>query len=138
MNLSNTLTLYAAAELRRPLLHEPDRQKTVCVDFDGVLSASDGPYHPSHFGPPLDRGLRLLRELLDKGYHVVILTARKETDLVALWLSHHGFPNMFVTNHKVAAVAYIDDRAISFADDSNVEDILKYVESPEKTLKLRA
>lgn len=138
MNLSSTLYLYAATELRRPLLNEPDRQKTVCVDFDGVLSASDGPYLKNHFGPPIKEGFRLLRMLLDKKYHVVILTARKETDAVALWLSHHGFPNMFVTNEKIPAISYIDDRALSWALDSNAEDIMKYVESPEAVLKLKA
>jgi len=138
MNLSHTITIFAATELRRPLLHEPDRQKTVCVDFDGVLSESVGPYTKDHFGPPIPEGFKLLRALLDRGYHVVILTARKETDMVALWLSNHGFSNMFVTNQKIPAVAYIDDRAISFADDSDAEDILKCVESPEEVLKLKA
>lgn len=138
MNLSNTLVIYAATELRRPLLNEPGRQKTVCVDFDGVLSESSGPYAPDHFGPPISEGIKLLRILLDKGYDVKILTARKETDLVANWLREHGFPGMFVTNRKIPAVAYIDDRAISFADDSKAEDILKYVEDPAATLRLKA
>lgn len=139
MNLSNTMNIFAATEeLRRPLSHETDRQKTVCIDFDGVLSASDGPYSRAHFGPPVPQGFKLLRGLLDNGYQVVVLTARKETDLITLWLSNHGFPNMVVTNHKVPAIAYIDDRAISFADDSDASNILKYVESPEEVLKLKS
>lgn len=30
------------------------------------------------------------------------------------WLNNNGFPSMKVTNRKVPAVAYIDDRAIQF------------------------
>jgi hypothetical protein len=139
MNLSNTMAIFAATEeMRRPLSNEAERQKTVCLDFDGVLSASDGPYARGHFGPPVPQGFKLLRGLLDNGYQVVILTARKETDLVTLWLSNHGFPGMVVTNHKIPAIAYIDDRAISWADDSDADDVLKYVESPQTVLKLKS
>jgi hypothetical protein len=42
-----------------------------------------------------------------------------------------------VTNHKIPARAYIDDRALPWGDDSKAEDFLEYVKSPKKTLELK-
>lgn len=116
-----------ANDVRPELLNAPNHWKTICMDFDGVLCESKGPYSRDHFGPPIKEGIRLLSILKKQGYNVVILTARKETDSVAGWLKRQGFPNLLVTNHKVPAVAYIDDRALSWDDDSKAEDILKAI-----------
>lgn len=127
MNLHSTLTIYAA-ELRRPLSHAPENEQTVAIDFDGPLSKADGPYFRGHFGPPNQEGLKLLGMLIGMGYHVVIFTARKETDLVATWLKQQGFSNLVVTNTKPVAIAYVDDRAISFGDNSTADEILQHIQ----------
>jgi hypothetical protein len=46
---------------------------------------------------------------------------------VALWLKKQGFRNMLVTNHKVPAIAYVDDHAIHFPDDAKADDMLKLI-----------
>ncbi len=110
-------------------VHQPEQKtkewKHGCVDFDGVLAVHDGTYQPGKIGAPIPEGLRLLRMLLDQGYQVTILTARKETDLVARWLAAQGFPNMFVTNEKPPAQAYVDDRAVYWNPNANADEILK-------------
>lgn len=112
--------------------------KTVLIDFDGVLSETSGPYVRAHFGPPIEEGLKLLRLCLQNGFSVAIFTARKETDLVAKWLNEQGFPNMMVTNHKIPASAYIDDRAIPWSSKtSKADDAMKYIKDPKKTLELK-
>lgn len=137
MKLSGAIHIHAAtAELRRPLSNDNEKWKTVLVDFDGVLSESSGPYARDHFGPPMKEGFKLVQALLDRGFQVIVFTARKETDSVAVWLKDHGFPHMLVTNHKVAAIAYVDDRALPWGDDSKAEDLLPYIEDPKKTLDL--
>lgn len=50
---------------------------------------------------------------LRKKYKVVILTSRPK-EQVSRWLNNNGSPSMKVTNRKIPAVAYIDDRAIQF------------------------
>lgn len=120
---------------RRPLVNFPSHRKIVCVDFDGVLSNSVGPYWPGHFGTPIEEGLHLLSMLMQGGYKVVILTARKETDLVALWLRDHGFPGMFVTNHKVPALMYVDDRALRAIDGFRAENIFDEIKRREHSNK---
>jgi hypothetical protein len=112
----------------RELEHQANRDEVVCLDFDGVLTDSTGPYARGHFGKPIREGFSLLRLLLANGYTPVILTARKETDLVAGWLAAHGFPGLRVTNHKEPAIAYVDDRAIKFHGASNGLDIFKQIQ----------
>lgn len=109
-----------------------EHHNTVCVDFDGVICASDGPYTKDHFGPPIRSGIMLLRMLQRKGYDVVILTARKETDSVAVYLAHLGFPNMIVTNHKIPALAYVDDRAVHAHEGASALSMLREIEKRPK------
>lgn len=86
-------------------------KKTICVDFDGVLNEYDG-YEEGDLGEPLTGSKEFIKELRKK-YKVVILTIRPK-EQVSRWLNNNGFPSMKVTNRKVPAVAYIDDRAIQF------------------------
>lgn len=86
-------------------------KKTICVDFDGVLNEYNG-YEEGGLGEPLSGSQDFIKELRRK-YKVVILTSRPKEQVIN-WLSNNGFPSMKVTNRKVPAVAYIDDRAIRF------------------------
>ena len=134
MNLIQTIRFNA----QYPITHPDSEDTTVCLDFDGVLNKSEGPYQPAHFGPPIKEGLKLLKMCMAAGYSVVILTARKETDLVAGWFRDQGFPHMYVTNRKVPASSYVDDRAIPWNDkESKAEDVFRFVKNPRETLKLK-
>lgn len=86
-------------------------KKTICVDFDGVLNEYNG-YEEGNLGEPLSGSQDFIKKLREK-YKVVILTSRPKEQVIG-WLSNNGFPSMKVTNCKVPAVAYIDDRAIRF------------------------
>ena len=133
MNLNQTLNYRKELGPTHPDTH----YATVLIDFDGVLSESSGPYERNHFGPPSKEGLKLLRLCLQHKYSVVIFTARKETDSVAKWLDEHGFPNMLVTNHKIPASAYVDDRAIPWnSSKSTARKTIKYIRNPKAVLDL--
>lgn len=86
-------------------------KKTICVDFDGVLNEYNG-YEEGNLGEPLSGSQDFIKKLRGK-YKVVILTSRPKEQVID-WLGDNGFPSMKVTNRKVPAVAYIDDRAIRF------------------------
>lgn len=86
-------------------------KKTICVDFDGVLSEYNG-YEEGNPGEPLSASKEFIRQLRKK-YEVIILTSRPKEQVID-WLNNNGFPSMEVTNRKIPAVAYIDDRAIQF------------------------
>jgi hypothetical protein len=133
MNLIETIR----AMKERSITHPDSEDATVLLDFDGVLSESSGPFQRGHFGPPVPEGLKLLRLCLQHKYKVVIFTARKETDLVANWLRDQGFPHMYVTNHKIPASSYVDDRAIPWSTKkSKADDAIKFVRNPRATLGL--
>jgi hypothetical protein len=92
--------------------------KTVCVDLNGTLDTYTGWRGPDYWYPPRPGVDRFLGELHARGYRVVVLTTR-ETNGVWNWLRQHGLDQHVdeVTNKKVRAVAYVDDRAITFRGD---------------------
>jgi phosphoglycolate phosphatase-like HAD superfamily hydrolase len=95
-----------------------DEQKTIAVDFDGVLNQYTGYADSEKAPPPVKGSWKFLSNLRERGYKVVIHTARN-TDEVHSWLKEHGMKSLVdhVTNTKVPAHAYIDDRGIQHNGD---------------------
>lgn len=119
--------MFRPKDYGKPLIHEPARWKTVCVDFDGVLSHVSGPYTWGHIGAPREQGIKFLKMLRSEGYKVIILTARKETDLVEKWLAEQGVPGLIVTNHKPPAIAYVDDHALLWHDKQDAGKMMDLI-----------
>lgn len=107
--------------------------KTIAVDFDGVIHAySRGWQDGTIYDPPLPGALEALRTLMET-YAVFIHTTRDAVS-VATWIAERGFHTLIevdgpthlkrefwneqgvllVTDRKLPAVAYIDDRGIRF------------------------
>lgn len=90
---------------------------TVCIDFDGVLSAYKGWKGPEHTEPPVPGAKEFVQRLIDEGYKVMIHTTR-DMDVVSEWLSNYDFPEeVVIVNYKPPALVYIDDRAHRFDGD---------------------
>ena len=87
---------------------------TICIDFDGVLNNYKG-YKENELYTPRD-GAKEFIDTLSETYYIVIFTARP-TDQVREWLEKYDFKYDNVTDIKVPAVVYIDDRAIPFYRD---------------------
>ena len=100
---------------------------TIAVDFDGVIHGySKGWADGSIYDPPVDGALDALRTLMAD--HPVFIFTTRDVGQVARWLIERGFSTrtghegafwndlgvLLVTNRKLAAVAYIDDRAVRF------------------------
>lgn len=102
---------------------------TLAVDFDGVIHSYErGWLDGTIYGEPLPGALEALTELR-KTYAVFVHTTRWPKQ-VAEWLAGHGVPTcvetglhfefwndqtqVLVTNRKLPAVAYLDDRAVLF------------------------
>jgi hypothetical protein len=116
-----------------------DRVSTVGVDFDGV-GWQDG----SIYDEPVPGALEALRALLET-YAVFIFTSRSDLRAVGDWVrdrldvpvlvAHRDCPREFwdlrgmvyITNRKLPAVAYIDDRAIRFVNwQQAVTDLVSF------------
>ncbi len=114
-------------------------KKTICVDFDGVIHRySLGWKGGKVYDPPIEGSRENMKQLVDEGYEVIILTARlqpKYPDIkeqkakMVEWLTKNGFilgsHYHGITNNKPSAVAYIDDKSIRFQD--NWDKIRKYL-----------
>lgn len=104
--------------------------KTIAVDFDGVIHQYSRGWHDGTiYDPPVEGAISALKRLLRDGFAVFIFTSR-EIEQVIPWLENAGFDvaadgppwpqfwnhtgQILVTNRKLPAVAYIDDRAIVF------------------------
>ena len=99
------------------------------VDFDGVIHRySEGWKDGSIYDHPVDGALESIGRLRAAGFEVVIFTTRASTAIGALqvytWLEQHGLPdvdNILVTDSKLGAIAYIDDRGIRFTNWADME-----------------
>lgn len=102
---------------------------TIAVDFDGVIHAySRGWGDGSIYDEPLPGALEGLRALMEQD-SVFIFTTR-DVSQVSSWLLQRGFSIrsgydgpfwnergvLLVTNRKLAATAYLDDRAVRFVN----------------------
>ena len=98
-----------------------DPTRTICIDFDGTLIEHyASPYDPAAPLEPVQPGAApFVDRLIDDGFTVVCLTARppEQHDQIRSHLYAAGVFVHCVTNVKLPALAYIDDRAIGFWGD---------------------
>lgn len=96
-------------------------QKTIALDFDGVLhSYTSGWTGPVPFDPPVPGAQAFVEDLIKK-FHVVIFSRRAldtegKAGIIA-WLKHYGFPYLQCVPEKPNADLYVDDRGFRFEGD---------------------
>jgi len=105
-----------------------ESRKTVCVDFDGVLNDYRG-YIEGYTYPLNEEGIEFLRNLKNLGFCVVILTSARLADVERM-LHDRGLDELVdqITNVKVPAIAYIDDRSITFRGNfsETLQELVKF------------
>ena len=100
----------------------------LAIDFDGVIHAYSIGFHDGTLYDPPTLGTSLALQKLHDEYKVVVLSARARDERMVKeiweWLATYQLDGYVssVTNVKPAAVAYIDDRAITFIDWSDVPE----------------
>jgi hypothetical protein len=99
------------AEMQTPIV--------VAVDFDGVMhSYTSGWTGHEPVDPPEPGARDFVQWLLAQGLEIVVVSARAAApggaQAIRDWLALHGFPPLRVTDQKVRAAAYIDDRAVPY------------------------
>jgi len=97
----------------------------IAIDFDGVICKRAGipTIRDWKNAQPMEGALDAINLLRKNGHNVWVFTSNPEPQLVEEWLKENKFPELDVTNVKLPAHAYIDDRAIRFTD---WQDIRKY------------
>lgn len=103
-------------------------KKTICFDFDGVISSYDGWKGFDVFGEPNPKIIDCMRRLYDSGYHLVIFTTRQATQKMVDWLEQHNVPYHDINknrhqpqlaSNKPIYHCFIDDRAINYHGQDN-------------------
>lgn len=104
--------------------------RTIAIDFDGVIHAySKGWDDGSIYDPPLPGAIEAIKSLQRQNNAVYVHTSRDPFQ-VAAWFYQYQVPTVteffrdfwsdtecvLVTQRKLPALAYIDDRAIRFID----------------------
>lgn len=109
--------------------HSPLAEKVVAIDFDGTLYPWGELFSED---APLPGAVEAMQKFRDNGFRIVIFTSRlsptwleaegqsevAQYDYIASMLTRDGIPFDAITSEKVPAVAYVDDRAISFEGDN--------------------
>ena len=104
------------------------KKKKVCIDFDGVLAEYHGWEGEHHHGKPLPGVKAFLEKLRMANIDVIVLTSRESKEHILAWFKRYGLPiPVEITNRKIPANAYIDDRAVYF--DGNFDHLLKTLRS---------
>ena len=106
-----------------------DPRPIVCVDLNGVLDAYTGWRGAGHWDPPREGAAEFLAALNERGYRVVVFTTRYAPDAEA-WLAAHGLAHYVaeVTDKKLPAHVFVDDRAVCFEGDfaATLERVVRF------------
>jgi hypothetical protein len=113
--------------------------KTICIDFDGVISHYDGWKGIGIFGEPISGVKESLEHIREMGWQIIIHTTRGEVNHIDGYMKDHGIPYDHINYNpqqfehmnqgKPIADVYIDDRAIRFTGEWNadlVQEILNF------------
>ena len=103
------------------------KKNTIAIDFDGVIHRYSQGWQgmDNAYDPPNDGTTEALQRLVDAGHRIVVFSSRNTT-VIQNWLKKYALEQYVaeVTNTKVPAKVYIDDRAYRFADwKQTMEDL---------------
>lgn len=106
---------------------EVEKKFSICIDLNGVIDTYSGWKGEDHEELPREGAKEFLEELSRK-YRVYIHTTQP-VPKVWKWLDRHNLSDYVarVTNRKVPALIYLDDRAIRF--DGDFEKALEEIRS---------
>ena len=92
-------------------------KKTILIDLDGVLNIYNGHYDKDTI-PDIKEGAEDFLEYLNRNSNLYLFTTRNLLK-TAKWLIKNNLDRYFIdiTNTKIPAYLYIDDRAICFKGD---------------------
>ena len=98
-------------------------EKTIMIDLDGVLDNYDGNFDKNNI-PEIKPGAKEFIIKLSSNYELILFTTRSSKQ-ATLWLQENKIDKYFkdVTNVKIPAYIYIDDRALKFIGRINPHNV---------------
>lgn len=127
---------------------------TIVFDFDGVIHKySEGWKDGSIYDEPNMEAIKAIKHIQSFGYSVAIVSTRKPKDILRWCRRKNLFvcdlipdyeifwnntKSVGITNRKIAALAYVDDRAVMYNNEShndlltNIQDCINGKHKPIK------
>jgi UDP-glucose 6-dehydrogenase len=104
------------------------KNRTIAIDFDGVIHRYSRKWQGMNnaYDPPMPGAIDSIKELKRKGYRLVIFSSRT-VSVIKEWLEKYELTEYFdeVTNTKIPASVYIDDKCYHFDSwEQTIKDIL--------------
>lgn len=113
------------------LFKKSKKNKTIAIDFDGVLhDYTAGWTGVVPEGKPIKGSLEFVENVIALGYDVVVFSARlnheESRKEMSLWFKKYGFPDLDTSLEKPNAEIYVDDRGYRFEGDfTEVFELIK-------------
>jgi len=103
------------------------KKNTIAIDFDGVIHRYSKRWQGmgNAYDPPMEGVVDAIKRLKEEGYRLVVFSSRS-VPVIEEWLKKYDLDSYFaeITNTKVPAKVYIDDRAYHFTNwDKTMEDL---------------
>lgn len=125
------------------------KNKTICIDFDGVIHDYSKGYEGKNvFGEMIKGADTATKVLKKKGWTIIIFTTRPDSDALRKWLKDHDVTFDYINENpdqpgdsgdksKLIADIYLDDRAICFRGqwDWAINDISSFIPWQEREKK---
>lgn len=125
-------------------------RKCVAVDFDGVLHKYSRGWQGGQVYDPVD--FMVIRRIQEEGYAAAVMTTRDVNQVAEVmegwfdividtnctykfWNGGESGLDVLITNRKIAAVAYIDDRAVHYRFDDDWATAIDSIRELEKREK---
>lgn len=100
------------------------KQKTICIDFDGVIAQYQQWQGKDTFGAPVPGVQSALKVLKKEGYKIIIFTTRDVSDALKQYLKDNDITYDHINENpdqpkdsnagKPIADLYVDDRSVCF------------------------
>jgi len=119
----------------------PYSRPRIAIDFDGVIHKySNGWQNGEIYDEPIEDAFETILRLYIDGFDISIFTARTELEPIRTWWNkwyNIKFPKseifpIDITNIKPPAIAYVDDRGITFTNWEECYDSLSETKTEEK------
>ena len=74
-------------------------KKIIAVDFDATLSTYIRPFKYNVLGQPIEVVIKVIQQLYNEGYYILIFTGRLSTPELADWLKKYNVPYHSINNN---------------------------------------
>lgn len=86
----------------------------LAIDFDGVIHDYKNPVDGKKMGGPISGAKEALARYKLLGHKVIVFTVRGDQKYLHQWMKFYNIPYDEITNIKMNADVYIDDKAERF------------------------